>query len=27
MQLRLVRVSGDEDAPSIEVLDTIDIGG
>ena len=26
-QLKLVRVSGDEEAPSIEVLDTLDIGG
>ncbi len=25
-QLKLVRISGNEDAPSIEVLDTIDIG-
>jgi hypothetical protein len=26
-QLKMVRIGGDEDAPSIEVLDTIDIGG
>jgi hypothetical protein len=26
-QLKLVRVCGDEEAPSIEVLDTLDIGG